>query len=54
MKKEGTIKISILISISTFHLAYLKVYTEFEIIGSNRSFEFCDRNCPCRERKMNK
>ena len=37
LKKEGKIRISILIFIYTIHFAYLKVYTKFENIGSNRS-----------------
>ena len=38
LKKEGKMRISILIFIySTIHFAYLKVYTKFENIGSNRS-----------------
>ena len=34
LKKEGKIRISILIFIYTIQFAYLKVYTAFEIIGS--------------------
>ena len=37
LKKEGKMRISILISISTVHFAFLKVYTKFENNGSNRS-----------------
>ena len=37
LKKEGKIKISIFIFIYTIHYAYLKVYTNFENTGSNRS-----------------
>ena len=37
LKKEGKMRISILISVYTVHFAYLKVYTEFENTGSNRS-----------------
>ena len=37
MKKEGKMRISILISIYTVNFAFLKVYTKFENIGSNRS-----------------
>ena len=37
LKKEGKIRISILIFIYTLHLAYLKVYTKFENTCSNRS-----------------
>ena len=37
LKKEGKMRISILIFIYTIHFAYLKVYTKFENIGSNRS-----------------
>ena len=37
LKKEGKIRISILISIYTVHFAFLKVYTKFENTGSNRS-----------------
>ena len=54
LKKEGKMRISILIFIYTIHLAYLKVYTKFENTGSNRSQEICDRNFHWRERKMNK
>ena len=35
--KKGKMRISILIFIYTIHSAYLKVYTKFENIGSNRS-----------------
>ena len=44
LKKEGKMRISILISIYTVHFAFLKVYTKFENTGSNRSWEICDRN----------
>ena len=54
MKKEGKMRISILISIYTVHFAFLKVYAKFENTGSNRSWEICDRNFHWRERKMNK
>ena len=54
LKKEGKMRISILISIYTVHIAFLKVYTKFENNGSNRSLEICDRNFHWRERKMNK
>ena len=54
MKKEGKLRISILISNYTVHFAYLKVYTKFENTGSNRNGEICDRNFHWRERKMNK
>ena len=37
LKKEGKMRISILISIYTVHFAFLKVYTKFENTGSNRS-----------------
>ena len=37
LKKEGKMKISILISIYTVHFAILKMYTKFENTGSNRS-----------------
>ena len=37
MKKEGKMRISILISIYTVHFAFLKVYTKFGNTGSNRS-----------------
>ena len=53
-KKEGKMRISILISIYTVHFAILKMYTKFENTGSNRSWEICDRNFYWRERKMNK
>ena len=39
LKKEGKMRISILISIYTVHFAFLKVYTKFENNGSNRSWE---------------
>ena len=54
LKKEGKMKISILLFIYTIHLAYLKVYTKFENTGSNRSREICDRNFHSSGRKMNK
>ena len=54
LKKEGKMRISILISIYTVHFAFLKVYTKFENNGSNRSWEIWDRNFQWRERKMNK
>ena len=44
LKKEGKMRISILIAIYTVHFAFLKVYTKFENNGSNRSWEICDRN----------
>ena len=37
LKKEGKMKISILIFIYTIHFAYLKVYIKFENTDSNRS-----------------
>ena len=37
LKKEGKMRISILISIYTVHFANLKVYTKFQNTGSNRS-----------------
>ena len=37
LKKEGKMRIRILISIYTVHFGYLKVYTKFENTGSNRS-----------------
>ena len=54
LKKEGKMRISILISIYTVNFAFLKMYTKFENTGSNRSCEICDRNFHWRERKMNK
>ena len=54
LKKEGKMKISILISIYTVEFAILKMYTKFENTGSKRSWEICDRNLHWRERKMNK
>ena len=54
LKKEGKMRISILISIYTVHFAILKMYTKFENTGSNRSREICDRNFHLSERKMNK
>ena len=44
LKKDGKMRISILIFIYTIHFAYLKVYTQFENSGSNRSCAICDRN----------
>ena len=44
LKKEGKMRISILIYIYTIHFAYLKVYAQFENTGSNRSWGICDRN----------
>ena len=43
LKKEGKMRISILISIYTVQFAILKMYTKFENTGSNRSWEICDR-----------
>ena len=43
---------SIFILICTIHLAYLMVYTKFEITYSNRSRKICDRNFHWRERKQ--
>ena len=37
LKKEGKMRISILISIYTVHFAILKMYTKFENTGSDRS-----------------
>ena len=37
LKKEGKIRISILIFINTIQFAILKMYTKFENTGSNRS-----------------
>ena len=37
LKKEGKMRISILISIYTVQFAILKMYTKFENTGSNRS-----------------
>ena len=54
MKKEGKMRISILIPIYTVHFAFLKVYTKFENTGSNRSWEICDKNFHWRERKWTK
>ena len=54
LKKEGKMRISILISIYTVQIAILKMYTKFENTGSKRSLEICDRNLHWRERKMNK
>ena len=34
LKKEGKMRISILIPIHTVHFAFLKVYTKFENTGS--------------------
>ena len=51
MKKEGKMRISILIFIHTIHLAYLKMYTTFENTGSNRSWESATQNSL--ERKKN-
>ena len=54
LKKEGKMRISILIPIYTVHFPILKVYTKFENTGSNRNLEICDGNFHWRERKMNK
>ena len=43
LKKEGKMRISILIFTYTINFAYMKVYTKFENIGSNRSREICDK-----------
>ena len=53
-EKEGKISLSIFIFMFAIHLAYLKVYTKFENIGSNRNREICDRNFHWRERTTNK
>ena len=37
LKKEGKIRISILIFMYTIQFAYMKVYTKFDNTGSNRS-----------------
>ena len=37
LKKEGKMRMSILISIYTVHFAILKMYTKFENTGSDRS-----------------
>ena len=37
LKKEGKMRISILMFIYPIHFAYLKMYTKFENTGSNRS-----------------
>ena len=44
LKKDGKMRISILIFIYTIHFVYLKVYTQFENSGFNRSWAICDRN----------
>ena len=54
LKKEGKMRIFILIFIYTIHFAYLKVYKKFGNTGFNRSREICDRNFHWKERKMNK
>ena len=54
LKKEGKMRMSILIFIYTIHFDYLKVYTKFENTGSNRSRKICDRNFHGRDRKINK
>ena len=51
IEKKGKMSFSIFIFICTIHLAYLMVYTKFEITYSNRSREICDRNFHWRERK---
>ena len=51
VEKEGKMSFSIFIFIYTIHLAYLKVYTKFENIGSYRSWEICDGSFHWRERK---
>ena len=54
LKKEGKMRIGILIFIYTLHFAYMKVCTKFENIGSKRSREICDKKFHWRERKTNK
>ena len=54
LKKEGKMRMSILIFVYTIQFDYLKVYTKFENTGSNWSREICARNFHWRERKMNK
>ena len=54
LKKEGKMRMSILIFIYSIHFDYLKMYTKFENTGSNRSHEIRDRNFHWRERNMNK
>ena len=49
LKKEGKMRISILIPIYTVHFAFLKVYTKFE--NTEKSVT---ENFHWRERKMNK
>ena len=51
IEKEGKMSFSIFIFIYTIHLAYLKMYTEFENTGSDRGREICERNFHWREEK---
>ena len=53
-EKEGKINISILIFFYTIYLATLKVHTQSEDFGFNRSREICDRKVCWGERKMKK
>ena len=45
LKKEGYMRISILIFIYTIHFAYLKVYTNFVILNQVDA-EKTDKKCP--------
>ena len=53
LKKEGKMRISILISIYTVHFAILKMYTKFENTGS-KGAEKSVTEISIGERKMNK
>ena len=46
LKKEGKMRISILIFIYTIHFAYLKVYTKFHNPKSSSCWENSDEKCP--------
>ena len=45
-KKEGKMRICILIFIYTIHFAYLKVYTKFHNPKSISCYENSDEKCP--------
>ena len=45
LKKEGKMRISILIFIYTIHFAYLKVYTKFDNPNSSSCRENSDKKC---------
>ena len=43
LKKEGKMRISLLIFIYIIHFPYMKGYKKFENTGSNRSREICEK-----------